>query len=212
VGEYRATSPSLVLASASPRRIELLARLGVEVTVRPADLDETPLTGEPPHELVARLALAKAAAVVAADRHDEVVLAADTEVVQYGRPLGKPRDRADAVAMLTSLSGRTHEVVTGLAVQRGSIRRHDVVTTRVTFRALSEAEIAWYVATGETEGKAGAYGLQGSAAALIERLDGSDTNVIGLPLAETVLLLREVGLDLLTYGSEALVVMNDHAP
>lgn len=190
-------SPSLVLASASPRRAELLARVGAVVTVRPADLDETPSAGESPHALVVRLADAKAAAVTRPDRPDEIVLAADTEVVHEGRSLGKPRDSAHAFAMLASLSGRTHEVVTGVAVRRGRAHRNTVVTTRVTFRELTAAEITWYVATGEPEGKAGGYALQGAGAALVDRIDGSDTNVIGLPLAETLGLLRELGFDLL---------------
>jgi septum formation protein len=189
--------PSLVLASASPRRAELLARLGARLTVRPADLDETPAAGESPQQLVLRLAAAKASAVAHADRDDEIVLAADTEVVQDGRSLGKPRDHADAVAMLTSLSGRTHEVVTGMAVRRGTTHRACLVTTHVTFRHLTADEIAWYVATGEPLGKAGGYALQGSGAVLVARLAGSDTNVIGLPLAETVALLQDLGLDLL---------------
>ena len=196
VADRVATSPSLVLASASPRRAELLARLGIVASVRPAELDETPFPDEPPHALVARLATAKAAAVAVPGRDDEVVLAADTEVVLDGRCLGKPRDRSDAAAMLASLAGATHEVVTGVAVQRGTSHHHIVVTTRVTFRPVSAAEIAWYLATGEAEGKAGGYALQGAAAVLVERIDGSDTNVIGLPLAETVVLLRQVGLDL----------------
>lgn len=190
--------PSLVLASASPRRAELLQRLGAVLTVRPADLDETASAGESPHQLVLRLAAAKAAAVADAARDDEIVLAADTEVVLDGRSLGKPRDRADAVAMLTSLSGRTHEVVTGVTVRRGAAHHHHLVTTAVTVRHLTAAEVAWYVATDEPLGKAGGYALQGSGAVLIERIAGSETNVIGLPLAETVALLRVLGLDLLT--------------
>lgn len=205
MGDAMAISPSLVLASASPRRAELLARLGIAAPVRPADLDETPDADESPHTLVARLAVAKAAAVASLDRPDEVVLAADTEVALGGRCLGKPRGPSAAVAMLTSLAGRTHEVVTGVAVQRGAVRHHTVVTTRVTFRRLTDAEVDWYVATGEPEGKAGGYALQGAAAALIGRIEGSDTNVIGLPLAETVGLLRLVGIDPLAPGRRTTV-------
>lgn len=190
--------PALVLASASPRRAELLARLGVTPLRRPVDIDETPRAGEKGPDLVVRLASAKAAAAAArGDGHDEVVLAADTEVIAEGRVLGKPRDRADAASMLRTLSGRTHEVVTGVAVVRGPVSAVTRVTTAVTFRPLSDAEVAWYIATGEPDDKAGAYGLQGAGAVLVERVDGSDTNVIGLPLAETVALLRDVGLDLL---------------
>jgi septum formation protein len=190
--------PTLVLASASPRRRDLLRRLGLDPALRPVDLDETPHDDEPPHDLVVRLAAAKAAAGADRGEGDEVVLAADTEVVLDGTVLGKPVDDADAAAMLRRLNGRTHEVVTGLAVRRGEIARLATVTTAVTFRHLTDDEIAWYVATGEPSGKAGAYALQGAGAVLVASIAGSDTNVIGLPLAETVALLREVGLDLLT--------------
>jgi septum formation protein len=195
----RPDAPLLVLASASPRRAALLARLGLDPLVRPAGIDEMPRPDEPPMELVARLATTKAAASAATGdpARDEVVLAADTEVVVDGRVLGKPRDPVDAATMLRCLSGRTHAVMTGIAVQRGTTSRLARVTTAVTFRALTEAEIAWYLATGEPAGKAGAYALQGAGAALVERIEGSDTNVIGLPLAETVALLREVGFEVL---------------
>jgi septum formation protein len=210
--------PRLVLASSSPRRAELLGRLGLTPRIRPAHLDETPLPGETPELMVVRLATSKAAAAAAVPSdpgHDdgpgtvtpllegpdgevaaeEVVLAADTEVVLDGRTLGKPADRRDAAAMLAALSGRSHAVMTGVAVQRGPHRVHEVVTTTVTFRRLTDVEIAWYLDTGEPHDKAGAYALQGAGAALVERVDGSDTNVIGLPLAETVALLRQVGFD-----------------
>jgi septum formation protein len=192
-----ATSPPrrLVLASASPRRRELLARLGLDPVIRPADIDETPSPGEDPHDLVVRLAAAKAATSLARGDAQDLVLAADTEVVLDGQVLGKPRDRDDAARMLRRLAGRSHEVVTGVAVRRCGTARTTRVTTEVRFRPLCDAEIAWYVATGEPEDKAGAYALQGAGAALVERIDGSDTNVIGLPLAETVTLLRQVGMD-----------------
>ena len=188
-------APPLVLASGSPRRAELLARLGVTLDVRPSDVDETPHAGEPPAELVRRLAALKAMAARAGD--DEVVVAADTEVVLDDQVLGKPVDRAAAAAMLRRLSGRPHEVLTGVAVRRGPLVHVEVVRTTVVFRPLTDAEVAWYLDTGEPFDKAGGYGLQGAAAALVARIEGSDTNVIGLPLAETVALLREVGLDLL---------------
>jgi septum formation protein len=185
----------LVLASASPRRRELLGRLGLDPLIRPADIDETPRPGEDPHDLVVRLASAKAATSLARGDAEDVVLAADTEVVLDGQVLGKPRDRDEAARMLRRLAGRSHEVVTGVAVRRGGTARATRVTTEVRFRPVSDAEIAWYVATGEPDGKAGAYGLQGAGAALVERIHGSDTNVIGLPLAETITLLRQVGMD-----------------
>lgn len=201
-------NPHLVLASASPRRAELLARLGLHPEVRPADVDETVRDGEAPGDTVVRLARAKARAgqaaggVTARDAgprgsraRDVVVLAADTEVVLDGRVLGKPADRDDAARMLRGLSGRQHEVTTGLAVARAERVATDRVTTVVRFRPLTDAEIDWYLASGEPDGKAGGYALQGAGAALVERIEGSDTNVIGLPLAETVTLLRSVGLD-----------------
>jgi septum formation protein len=194
--------PHLVLASGSPRRAQLLGRLGLRPEVRPADVDETPRPGERPADLVTRLAATKAAAAMrigaAGDpgaTRDEVIVAADTVVVLDGRALGKPRDRDDAAGTLRALSGRTHEVTTGVCVLRGPVSAVRRVTTRVTFRDLTDVEIAWYLATGEPDDKAGGYGLQGAGAVLVDRVEGSDTNVIGLPLAETVGLLRDVGLD-----------------
>jgi septum formation protein len=195
-GTVTTVPPRLVLASASPRRAELLGRLGARAHVRPTAVDETPLDGEAPASLVARLADAKAAACTVAG--DAVVLAADTVVVLDDQALGKPRDGEDAREMLRALSGRDHQVLTGVAVRRGDTHRREVVTTDVRFAQLTEAEIAWYVGTGEPAGKAGGYGLQGAGAALVERIEGSDTNVIGLPLPTTVALLRQVGLDLLS--------------
>ena len=192
--DERRGTPRLVLASASPRRAQLLARLGLDPEIRPADIDERAGPDEEPRLLVRRLAAAKAAHVAGPDEH-EVILAADTVVVREERILGKPRDRAEAAAMLRALSGASHEVVTGVAVRRGPRARERTVVTSVTFRELTEAEIAWYLATGEPDDKAGAYGLQGAGAVLVSRIEGSDTNVIGLPLAETVELLRAVDLD-----------------
>lgn len=189
-----------MLASGSPRRAALLGRLGITPEVRPADLDESVRPGEAPADLVLRLAGAKARHVARRDDDTEVVLAADTEVVDDDRVLGKPADDAEAAAMLRALAGRSHRVLTGLAAVRGHRLVTDLVTTHVTFRALDEREIAWYLDTGEPAGKAGGYALQGAGAVLVERIDGSDTNVIGLPLAATVTLLRRVGLDLLGAG------------
>jgi septum formation protein len=198
-----APPPRLVLASSSPRRRELLARLGLHPTIRPADVDETVHDGEIATELVVRLASAKAAAsasavsAASARTSDEVVLAADTVVVLDEVVLGKPRDDDEAASMLAALSGRTHEVITGIAVRHGDHDLTDLVTTHVTFRDLTDREVAWYVATGEPADKAGAYALQGAGAVLVERVEGSDTNVIGLPLAETVALLRAAGFETL---------------
>lgn len=217
-------APTVVLASASPRRSELLARLRLVFDVRPADVDEAALPGEDPVDLVRRLALAKAeAGLAAAAEPDTVVLAADTVVVLDGAVLGKPMDDADAAAMLTRLSGRTHTVLTGVAVARrqdptggaadpGSGGDADdgppaavlgssssvvlaVEATEVTMVELSRADIAWYVATGEPADKAGAYGVQGVGAVFVSSVRGSWDNVVGLPLATTRRLLAEVGLD-----------------
>jgi septum formation protein len=187
----RATPQRFVLASGSPRRRELLAQLGLLFDVEPAHLDETPKPLEEPAAYVLRLAGEKAAAV--AQRHPHrIVLAADTTVALGKEILGKPRDGAEAAQMLTQLSGRTHEVFTGIS----AAGRSRVVRTAVRFRALSPAEIAWYVGTGEPLDKAGAYAVQGRAGAFVEALDGSPTNVIGLPLPETLALLTEAGLTL----------------
>jgi septum formation protein len=187
----------LVLASGSPRRRELLQRIGLSPVVRPADLDESPLPGEVAADLVLRLAQAKAAVSAAATPPgaDELVLAADTEVVLDGRALGKPADDEQAVAMLTALAGRTHHVMTGLAARRGGRVVTDRVVTAVRLRSLTPDEVAWYLSTGEPADKAGAYALQGAGAVLVDRIEGSDTNVIGLPLPATVALLRGLGLE-----------------
>ncbi|MFP4235025.1 MAG: Maf family protein [Nitriliruptoraceae bacterium] len=188
-------APRLVLASGSPRRAALLSRLGCEPELRPADLDERPGPDEDPGTLVVRLARAKATAV-ATGQADEVVLGADTEVVLDQQVLGKPVDAAHAARMLRALAGRVHEVHTGLAAVRGATIVSTRVTSTVRLRPLTDAEIAWYLGTGEPAGKAGAYALQGAGAALVDRLEGSDTGIIGLPLSATVGLLRELGLDL----------------
>ncbi len=185
----------VLLASASPRRRTLLRRLGLDPEVRPADVDETPRPGEAPADLVIRLARTKVQAVAA--QPGQLVVAADTVVSLGTRVLGKPRDDHDAASMLASLSGRDHHVLTGVAVARDGVVHADVETTRVTFRELDDREIAWYLATGEAHDKAGAYGLQGAGAVLVRELQGSDTNVIGLPLGLVVTLARHVGVDLL---------------
>lgn len=187
--------PRVVLASASPRRRDLLARLGIDPDIRPAHVDETPHPGEAPADLVQRLARAKAAAIDAPD--DALVVAADTEVVLDGQVLGKPADEAEAAAMLAALSGRSHDVLTGVAVRLGDRAASDIATTRVHMRGLDPAEINWYLRSGEPMGKAGAYAIQGAGAVLIDGIDGSDTNVIGLPLTLLVELARRVGADLL---------------
>jgi nucleoside triphosphate pyrophosphatase len=191
---------SLVLASASPRRQELLLGIGLEFTIVPADVDESLHPGEQPVEYVERVARDKAMAVVGklgmGATGDVVVLAADTTVDVDGEVLAKPDDDADARRMLRLMSGRTHQVHTAVVVWRISGLRTVTVATDVTFVELDEATIDWYLATGEHRDKAGGYGMQGAAGALVARVDGSPTNVIGLPLAETVALLRGAGIAL----------------
>lgn len=185
--------PELVLASASPRRVELLALIGVTPDrIDPADIDETPLKGETPARLAARLATAKAEAV-AERAPGAVVLAADTVVAVGRRVLGKPADRDEAARFLKLLSGRNHRVLTGVATAAGGKVRHRVVDTRVTFKVLSDAEIAAYLASEEWRGKAGGYAIQGRAGAFVIRLVGSHPAVMGLPLYESVNLLAGGG-------------------
>ena len=185
----------VVLASGSPRRLELVRRLGIEPVVRVADVDETPLSGEGPDETVARLARTKAHAVD--HGADDLVIAADTEVVLRDGVLGKPADAEAAVTMLRSLSGRDHRVVTGVHVRSGDREASAVEETIVHVRDLADAEIDAYVATGEPFGKAGAYAIQGAGGMFVMRIEGSDTNVIGLPLATVVRLAGDVGVALL---------------
>jgi septum formation protein len=183
-----------VLASASPRRAELLTSAGFRFVVDPADVDETVVPGETAAIYVQRVAHAKA--TVVADRRgrdkDEVVLAADTTVVLGEAILGKPLHTGDAVRMLEQLSGRVHEVLTGVVILRGDRARSAIARTRVSFLELTSAEIAWYVASGEHEGKAGAYGIQGRAARFVDWIDGSWSNVVGLPIALVSQLLGEI--------------------
>lgn len=181
-----------MLASASPRRAELLERAGFAFDVAPADVDERRRPGEPPREYVARLAAEKAAAV-ASRRPDRVVIGADTTVVVDTAVLGKPRNPDDAARMLRLLSGRAHEVLTGVAVRRAGARAGAVEATAVHLAALDEAEIAWYVGTGEPFDKAGGYGAQGLASRFVTRIDGSWSNVVGLPVARVAQLLARLG-------------------
>lgn len=186
------TLPRLVLASGSPRRLDVLAQLGLSAEPRPSAVDESHLPGETPAVHVERLARAKAAAA-AADRQDTLVVAGDTIVVLDGRVLGKPKDESDAVATLLSLSGRTHEVLTGLALA-GS---HGVVSavsrTAVRFRDFGVDAAQAYVATGEPMDKAGAYGIQGLGAALVESISGDYYCVVGFPVGAFLDLLSRAG-------------------
>lgn len=197
--------PALVLASASPRRRELLGGLGLAFTVRPVDLDETPRPNEEPRAYVLRLAREKAAAQAA---EGELVLAADTIVVLDGELLGKPRDEADARRMLRRLAGREHTVYTGVALEEPGAglgqeprRAAAVDASQVRIAELTNERIAWYVATGEPLDKAGSYAVQGLGALLVESIAGNYTNVVGLPLPLTARLFAELGYDLLAFRS-----------
>lgn len=174
--------PRLVLASASPRRAELLRAAGYTFSIDVADLDESVQAGELPEAYVRRLAIAKARCVVV--RHPEsVVLGADTTVVVDGEILGKPTDAADAARMIARLGGRPHLVHTGLAAARGTRVCSEVATTTVWFGAIGPADIAAYVASGEPMDKAGAYGIQGAAARFVARIEGDYDTVVGLSMA-----------------------------
>ena len=188
-------TPRLVLASASPRRRELLERVGLRPVVEPADTDESTLPGEHADDYVVRVAADKARAV--ALRHPgTVVIAADTAVVLDGVPLGKPGDPADALDMLSKLSGRTHQVLSSVVVvDTDGIEHTALARAIVTMAPSSDEERAWYVATGEPMDKAGAYGIQGIGAVLLERVEGDPTTVIGLPLRTALDLLRAAGVD-----------------
>jgi septum formation protein len=196
-------SCALVLASASPRRLQLLSSLGLQLEVSPVDIDETPGTGEDPATLALRLAVAKAAA--AAARHPgRVVVAADTVVALGGEPLGKPADAQEAASILRRLSGARHEVFTAVAARRDRQAASRLSRSEVDFRALEPEEIATYVGTGEPLDKAGAYGIQGVAAVFVSRLCGSYSGVVGMPLHDTAELLRDFGIDVLRCAGGAM--------
>ncbi len=191
----------LILASASPRRRDLLAQIGVEPDeVRPAEIDETPLRGELPRAYVARMAREKAAAVTA---EQALVLAADTVVSCGRRILGKPRDAGEAVDFLLLLSGRRHRVTTAVCLVQSDAQRLRLVETRVKMKRLSDAELSAYLRSGEWQGKAGGYAIQGIAGAFIPEIIGSYTNVVGLPLTETANLLAGAGYPLTYEGPPA---------
>lgn len=187
-----------ILGSGSPRRLELLAQIGVVPDdVRPPDIDEDPAKGEIPRTYVNRIAAEKVAAVIADD--DDIVLCADTTVALGRRIMGKPADEAEAAEFLFALSGRRHRVITSVAVKRGDkVWQKDVVTT-VSMKRLSNPEVNSYLARGDWRGKAGGYAIQGPAGAFIPWINGSFTGVVGLPLAETANLLISAGYPL--YGA-----------
>lgn len=191
---------NVILASQSPRRRELLGLFRIPFTVRAADIDETMDPALPAEQEVARVSRAKAMATPA--KAEDVVIAADTIVVCNGKTLGKPKSKEQALEMLTMLSGRDHQVMTGLTVRKGDTCRTVTEITHLHFRKLSQREILDYVATGEPMDKAGAYGIQGRGCVLVEGIDGNYHNVVGLPTCLLAGMLRQVGIDVLTGGQE----------
>ena len=185
--------PVLHLASSSPRRREILAALQLEISVVKVDVDETQSAGETPTDMVLRLAIAKVEAAVV--NTGNLVLGADTAVVIDGRALGKPADEADCLAMLDALSGRGHKVLTGVALRGPNGMSTALSETDVYFREISRDEALAYWQSGEPHDKAGAYAIQGLGGVFVERIEGSYSGVVGLPVFETVVLLRKAGLD-----------------
>lgn len=186
------TSPALHLASSSPRRVAILERMGLAFTSRGVDVDETPLSGESAEAMVLRLAEKKARAANCAA--DAVVIGADTAVVLDGVVFGKPTDRNDALGMLGRLSGRSHEVLTGIAVLSGDTLRTTVSVTDVTFREIGPDEALEYWQSGEPRDKAGAYAIQGGAGDFVVAVEGSYSGVVGLPVFEIARLLQLAGV------------------
>ena len=184
---------AFVLASASPRRRELLSGIGLAFDIDKPDIEESPFRGETASDYVRRLAGEKARTVLQRQRN-RLILAADTTVVIDGDILEKPKSKDEGVEMLQRLSGTRHQVMTGVSIINDDRESSFVSTSYVIFRALAEDEILWYWNTGEPRDKAGGYGLQGAGGAFIEAINGSYSNVIGLPLAETVSLLRSFGV------------------
>ena len=184
--------PCVLLASASPRRRELLNQLGIPHEVRPADLQEAPQSGESPEDYVRRVAAEKSAAV--RPEQGLPVLAADTEVVLDGEILGKPRDFSHATELLGRLSDREHRVLSAVSLRLGAEHWEALSESRVWFRPIEPDEIAAYWASGEPRDKAGAYAIQGLGAVFVERIEGSYSGVMGLPLYETARLLRHIGI------------------
>ena len=185
----------LILASGSPRRKEFISYLGIEFDVEIPNIDESPLQGETPSELVLRLSRLKAD-FISQKHSDSVVVAADTVVCFNGMILGKPSSREDAINMIKMLQGQTHTVYTGVTVQKGNLKRSKVVSTEVTFDSMDDECIRNYVASGECDDKAGAYAIQGIASLFISQVKGSVSSVVGLPINEVVKYLREFGLEI----------------
>lgn len=193
----------LILASASPRRVELLTLLGLSFAQLPADIDESYRAPETPAEYVERMALEKASAIAVGASAGAVVIGADTTVLVDEQILGKPQDEAEGLAMLQLLSGRSHRVLTGLCVLHGAQQQLQCIESEVWFRTISAEEARRYWATGEPADKAGGYGIQGIGSIFVERIAGSYSGVMGLPLAALEAQLRGVGFDIWTYTNRS---------
>lgn len=192
----------LILASGSPRRRQLLEQIGLDFRVISSDIDETVDTSLPPAQIVEWLSRQKAEAVAAQAGPGDLIIAADTVVALENAILGKPEDELDAFKMLTALSGGRHQVYTGMTLLRDGERQTEHEVTTVTFRELAEEEITAYIATGEPSDKAGAYGIQGYGAMLVERVEGDYFNVMGLPLCHLGRMLRAFGVDALKLAAK----------
>jgi septum formation protein len=189
----------VILASQSPRRLELLQQIGIQAEVCPAHIDETPLSDETPEDYVNRLARNKAEAV-AEKRSDSLVIGSDTSVVIDNKILGKPESRDHFFSMFKRLSGAKHQVMTAVAITDGQLTRSEVVITQVSFYPISEGEIERYWLSGEPQDKAGGYGIQGLGALFVKEIQGSYSAVVGLPIAETGKILEKFGFSTWTQG------------
>ncbi len=193
----------IILASASPRRRELLRNMGIDdFLIRPTDREEPCDPSLSPGQAVEKIALGKCRAAALSASAGDIVIAADTLVFLDGKPLGKPRDSRDAARMLSALSGREHHVITGMAVISQGTEQSCAVSTAVRFLPLTEAQIDWYVSTGEPLDKAGAYGIQGLGGMLIDSIDGDYYNVVGLPVARLAGMLSRAGYDVFSKGEQ----------
>lgn len=192
----------IVLASQSPRRRELLGKMGLEFTTKSPEIDEEAIQGLPAQELVKALSRAKALHIAKNEDKDTIVIGSDTVVVLDGKILGKPADRQEAEEMLTALSGRSHEVCTGVTVCQGDKVVSQAEVTQVTFRALTPEEVQRYVRTGEPMDKAGAYGIQGYGALLVEGIRGDYSSVVGLPVCRLGRILLDFGVDCLALAGK----------
>lgn len=183
----------LILASASPRRAELLKQLNIEFTQQAADIDETALIGETPEQLVVRLAISKSTKVLEQAATGKFALGSDTIGLLHGNVLVKPKDKADFVQMMRFMSGQIHQVLTSVALCTANAQHAMCVTSEVSFKELDDAEIEWYWSTGEPQDKAGGYAIQGLGAQFVKQIKGSYSAIMGLPLYETVELMKQMG-------------------